>query len=48
MTTRFGPRVIGSDARIQVIAFWEVAGYLLNSALFMFVGIPLPAARSGH
>ncbi|MGW3984319.1 hypothetical protein [Streptomyces mirabilis] len=44
MTTRFGPRVIGSDARIQVIAFWEVAGYLLNSALFILVGIQLPAA----
>lgn len=44
VTTRFGPRVIGSDARIQVIVFWEVAGYLLNSALFMFVGIQLPAA----
>ncbi|MET9040197.1 hypothetical protein [Streptomyces mirabilis] len=48
MTTRFGPRVSGSDARIQVIAFWEVAGYLLNSALFILVGIQLPAARSGH
>ncbi|MFF2465607.1 cation:proton antiporter domain-containing protein [Streptomyces mirabilis] len=44
VTTRFGPRVIGSGARIQVIAFWEVAGYLLNSAPFMFVGIQLPAA----
>ncbi|MFJ9481586.1 cation:proton antiporter [Streptomyces mirabilis] len=44
VTTRFGPRVIGSDARIQVIAFWEVAGYLLNSAPFILVGIQLPAA----
>lgn len=39
-----GPRVIGSDARIQAIAFWEVAGYLLNSALFILVGIQLPPA----
>ncbi|MFF8029187.1 hypothetical protein ACFZDJ_50780 [Streptomyces sp. NPDC007896] len=31
MTTRFGPRVIGSDARIQAVAFWEVASYLLNT-----------------
>lgn len=44
VTTRFGPRVIGSDARIQAIAFWEVASYLLNSALFLLVGIQLPAA----
>nr|WP_248296279.1 Na+/H+ antiporter [Streptomyces sp. S1D4-11] len=44
VTTRFGPRVIGSDARIQAVAFWEVASYLLNSALFILVGIQLPAA----
>jgi CPA1 family monovalent cation:H+ antiporter len=43
VTTRFGPRVIGSDARIQAIAFWEVASYLLNGALFILVGIQLPA-----
>ncbi|MET7781775.1 Na+/H+ antiporter [Streptomyces sp. NPDC005388] len=43
-TTRFGPRVIGSDARIQAIAFWEAASYLLNGALFILVGIQLPAA----
>ncbi|SFF62254.1 Na+/H+ antiporter [Streptomyces mirabilis] len=44
VTTRFGPRVIGSDARVQAIAFWEVASYLLNGALFILVGIQLPAA----
>ncbi|WP_405951882.1 Na+/H+ antiporter [Streptomyces prunicolor] len=40
----FGPRVIGSEARIQAVAFWEVASYLLNGALFVLVGIQLPAA----
>ncbi|MER5668043.1 cation:proton antiporter domain-containing protein [Streptomyces mirabilis] len=44
VTTRFRPRVIGSDARIQATAFWEVASYLLNSALFILVGIQLPVA----
>ncbi|MGW7545288.1 Na+/H+ antiporter [Streptomyces sp. NPDC054770] len=44
VTTRFGPRVIGPDARIQAVAFWEVASYLLNSALFVLVGIQLPSA----
>ncbi|WP_405846139.1 Na+/H+ antiporter [Streptomyces sp. NBC_01518] len=39
----FGPRVIGSEARIQAVAFWEVASYLLNGALFVLVGIQLPA-----
>ncbi|MFJ3308394.1 cation:proton antiporter [Streptomyces sp. NPDC086549] len=43
VTTWFGPRVIGSDARIQAVAFWEVASYLLSSALFILVGIQLPA-----
>ncbi|MFD4554549.1 Na+/H+ antiporter [Streptomyces sp. NPDC058469] len=40
----FGPRVIGSEARVQAVAFWEVASYLLNGALFVLVGIQLPAA----
>ncbi|MGH1551876.1 cation:proton antiporter [Streptomyces sp. L7] len=40
----FGPRVIGSEARIQAVAFWEVASYLLNGALFVLVGIQLPAS----
>ncbi|AUH40024.1 Na+/H+ antiporter [Streptomyces sp. CMB-StM0423] len=44
VTSRFGPRVIGSGARVQAIAFWEVASYLLNSSLFLLVGIQLPAA----
>ncbi|MGW1498176.1 Na+/H+ antiporter [Streptomyces mirabilis] len=44
VTTRLGPRIIGSDARIQAIAFWEVASYLLNGALFILAGIQLPAA----
>ncbi|MFJ1747883.1 Na+/H+ antiporter [Streptomyces sp. NPDC088116] len=44
VTTRFGPRVIGSDARIQAVAFWEVASHLLNSALFILVGMQLPGA----
>ncbi|MFJ4788430.1 Na+/H+ antiporter [Streptomyces sp. NPDC088794] len=44
VTAWFGPRVIGSEARVQAIAFWEVASHLLNSALFILVGIQLPAA----
>ncbi|MEV5533154.1 Na+/H+ antiporter [Streptomyces prunicolor] len=40
----FGPRVIGSEARIQAVAFWQVASYLLTGALFVLVGIQLPAA----
>ncbi|MFB7500770.1 hypothetical protein ACFC09_39905 [Streptomyces sp. NPDC056161] len=42
VTTRFGLRVIGPRARIQAVASWEVASYLVNSALFILAGIQLP------
>ena len=44
VTMRVGPRVIGPQARVQAVAFWQVASHLLNSALFVLVGIQLPAA----
>ncbi|NEW72925.1 Na+/H+ antiporter [Streptomyces rhizosphaericus] len=44
VTSRVGPRVIGSDARLQATSFWEVTTFLLNGALFVLVGIQLPAA----
>ncbi|MDR6974324.1 CPA1 family monovalent cation:H+ antiporter [Streptomyces sp. 3330] len=44
VTTRIGPRVISPQARIQAVAFWQVASHLLNSALFVLVGLQLPAA----
>ncbi|MFF1323172.1 Na+/H+ antiporter [Streptomyces chartreusis] len=44
VTMRVGPRVIGPQARVQAVAFWKVASQLLNSALFVLVGIQLPAA----
>ncbi|MFE0474880.1 Na+/H+ antiporter [Streptomyces sp. NPDC058947] len=44
VSSRYGPRVIGPDARVQATAFWEVASHLLNSALFVLVGVQLPAA----
>ncbi|MDW6064258.1 Na+/H+ antiporter [Streptomyces sp. FXJ1.4098] len=44
VTTRMGPRVISSQARIQAVAFWQVTSHLLNGALFVLVGLQLPAA----
>jgi CPA1 family monovalent cation:H+ antiporter len=44
VTMRVGPRVISSQARVQAVAFWQVASHLLNSALFVLVGLQLPAA----
>ncbi|MER6345275.1 Na+/H+ antiporter [Streptomyces sp. NPDC001595] len=44
VSSRYGPRVISPDARVQATAFWEVTSHLLNSALFVLVGVQLPAA----
>ncbi|MFI6036037.1 Na+/H+ antiporter [Streptomyces sp. NPDC051315] len=44
VSSRYGPRVISPDARVQATAFWEVTSHLLNSALFVLVGTQLPAA----
>ncbi|MEU1628076.1 Na+/H+ antiporter [Streptomyces sp. NPDC020096] len=41
-----GPKVIGAGARVQITAFWEVSTFILNSALFLLVGIQTPAIVS--
>lgn len=40
------PLLIGAVARVQTIAFWDLALLLLNGALFVLVGIQLPSAVS--
>ncbi|MFD9224970.1 Na+/H+ antiporter [Streptomyces sp. NPDC060064] len=44
--SQLGPRVIGAGARVQIIGFWEVSTFILNSALFVLVGIQTPAIVS--
>ncbi|WP_328862886.1 Na+/H+ antiporter [Streptomyces sp. NBC_00306] len=44
ITNRVGPRIIGPDARLQSVSFWEVTTFLLNGALFVLIGIQTPAA----
>lgn len=44
VTSRVGPGLIRSDARLEATAFWEVTAFLLNGALFVLVGIQTPAA----
>ncbi|MCL7425431.1 Na+/H+ antiporter [Streptomyces sp. YS415] len=44
VSSRYGPRVISPHARVQATAFWEVTSHLLNSALFVLVGVQMPAA----
>ncbi|MCC3264832.1 Na+/H+ antiporter [Arthrobacter gengyunqii] len=43
---RLGPRVIQADTRRQMTAFWSLATFLLNGALFVLVGLELPRAIS--
>ncbi|MCX4594220.1 flavin reductase [Streptomyces sp. NBC_01549] len=44
VTSRVGPGLIRSDARLEATAFWEGTAFLLNGALFVLVGIQTPAA----
>ncbi|WP_329543538.1 Na+/H+ antiporter [Streptomyces sp. NBC_01356] len=41
-----GPRVISAGARVQITDFWEVSTFILNSSLFVLVGIQTPAIVS--
>ncbi|MFF4476401.1 cation:proton antiporter [Streptomyces sp. CY1] len=42
-----GPKVISAGSRVQISSFWEVSTSLLNSALFVLVGVQTPAIVSG-
>ncbi|MFE7776758.1 Na+/H+ antiporter [Streptomyces sp. NPDC057445] len=44
--SQLGPKVISAGARVQVVGFWEVSTFILNSALFVLVGIQTPAVLS--
>jgi hypothetical protein len=41
------PRIGAADARLQTQAFWTLATFLLNAALFVLVGLEVPAAVRG-
>jgi len=42
-----GPVVIRARSRLQAFAFWDIATFLLNGALWVFVGIQIPGALHG-
>lgn len=42
--SRFGPRLVRAETRRQGQAFWSLATFLLNGALFVLVGLELPRA----
>jgi len=47
MLTYFGPTVIRARSRLQSFAFWDIATFLLNGSLWVFVGVQIPGAVRG-
>jgi monovalent cation/hydrogen antiporter len=41
------PRVIRARSRLVTFAFWDIATFLINGALWVFVGVQLPGAVRG-
>ncbi len=42
-----GPAVIRARSRLQSSAFWDIATFLLNGSLWVFVGVQIPGALRG-
>jgi CPA1 family monovalent cation:H+ antiporter len=47
MLTYFGPKVIRARSRLEAFAFWNIATFLINGSLWVFVGIQIPGAVRG-
>jgi monovalent cation/hydrogen antiporter len=41
------PRLVGAETRLVLYAMWDVVVFLLNSTLFVLVGLQLPAVLDG-
>lgn len=42
-----GPVVIRARSRLQALGFWDIATFLLNGSLWVFVGVQIPGALHG-
>lgn len=42
-----GPLVIRARSRLEAYAFWDIATFLLNGSLWVFVGVQIPGALRG-
>ncbi len=42
-----GPLVIRARSRLQAYGFWDIATFLLNGSLWVFVGVQIPGALHG-
>jgi monovalent cation/hydrogen antiporter len=47
MLTYVSPRVIRARSRLQTFAFWDLATFLINGSLWVFVGVQMPRAVRG-
>lgn len=47
LISRASPLLVAASSRLETLAFWNVSTFLLNGALFVLVGMQLPAAVSG-
>ena len=42
-----GPVVIRARSRLQAFGFWDIATFLINGSLWVFVGVQIPGALRG-
>ena len=47
MLTYFGPVVIRARSRLLAYGFWDIATFLINGSLWVFVGVQIPGALRG-
>jgi CPA1 family monovalent cation:H+ antiporter len=47
MLAYVSPRVIRARSRLVTFAFWDIATFLINGSLWVFVGVQLPSAVRG-
>ena len=47
MLAYFGPVVIGARSRLLSFGFWDISTFMINGALWVFVGTQIPGALHG-
>ena len=47
MLAYVSPRVIRARSRLVTFAFWDIATFLINGSLWVFVGVQIPSAVRG-
>ena len=47
MLAHFGPVVIRARSRLLAFGFWDIATFMINGSLWVFVGVQIPGALHG-